>query len=278
MSSLDGKVALVTGAASKRGMGHAIALRLAREGANVVVADKIAAPKSLFPGDEGWGGLEEEVKEIKALGRDGMAVLLDISVGQEVDKAVGSILKKFGKIDILVHAAATRGPVGVPIVDLPEEVIRDVINVDLVGSFLITKAVAKAMVARGEGGKMVIFCSLAGTQGVAGSGSYCAAKWGAIGLTKTLALELAKYKINVNAINPGMIITNLRDQAFAKIAQEQGIPFEQARDNDYAMVSKKIPLGRMGTAEEIADLTYFLVSDQSRYMTGEAIALGGGVV
>jgi NAD(P)-dependent dehydrogenase (short-subunit alcohol dehydrogenase family) len=160
MGSLDGKVALVTGAASKRGMGHAIALKLAREGANVVVADKIAAPKSLFPGDEGWGGLDAEVAEIKALGREGLAILLDISLSQEVDKAVAAILKKFGKIDILVHAAAIRGPVGVPVIDLSEEDIRAVINVDLVGSFLVSKAVAKTMVARGEGGKMVLFCSL----------------------------------------------------------------------------------------------------------------------
>ncbi len=177
-----------------------------------------------------------------------------------------------------IRQAAIRGPVGVPVIDLSEEDIRAVINVDLVGSFLVSKAVAKAMVARGEGGKMVIICSLAGTHGVYGSGSYCAAKWGTIGLTKTLALELAKYKINVNAINPGMIITNLRDGAFAKMAQDQGISFQEARDNDYAMVSKQIPWGRLGTPEEIADLAFFLVSDQSRYMTGEAIVLGGGVV
>ncbi|MCK4273332.1 MAG: SDR family NAD(P)-dependent oxidoreductase, partial [Dehalococcoidales bacterium] len=169
MSSLKGKVAMVTGAASKRGMGHAIALRLAREGADVVVTDKIAAPKSLFPGDEGWGGLDAIVTEIEALGRKALAVTMDISVSKEIDATVVKALKKFGKIDILAHAAAIRGPVGVPVVDLSEKDIRAIIDVDLVGSFLICKAVARGMIARGEGGRIVIFCSLAGTHGVPGS-------------------------------------------------------------------------------------------------------------
>src|SRR4030042_3421656 len=102
MSNLKGKVALVTGSASKRGMGHAVALRLAKEGADVVVADKFAAPKSLFPGDEGWGGLDEIVKEVKALGRQGLAVTLDINAAQEVDATINKIMNKFGRLDILV--------------------------------------------------------------------------------------------------------------------------------------------------------------------------------
>ena len=277
MSSLKGKVAMVTGAASKRGMGHAIALRLARKGADVVVADKFAAPKSLFPGDEGWGGLNDIVAEIKALGRKALAVTMDINVSREIDAAIDKTLKQFGKIDILVHAAAIRGPVGVPVVDLAEKDIRAIIDVDLVGSFLITKAVARGMIARGEGGKIVIICSTAGLKGVPGSAAYGAAKWGTIGLTKSLGLELAKYKINVNGINPGMFVTNLRDESFTKMAEAEGITWEEARKKDQGALAKMIPWGRLGTAEEIADLAYFLVSDQSGYMTGEVIVLGGGV-
>src|SRR4030042_3671286 len=185
MSTLKGKVAMVTGAASKRGMGHALALRLAREGADVIVADKFAAPKSMFPGDEGWGGLDDVVKEITALGREGRAVTVDINVSKDIDAAMDKIMKKFGKIDILMHAAAIRGPVGVPVVDLAEKDIRAIIDIDLVGSFLICKAAAKDMVRRGKGGKIVIFCSLAGTHGVPGSAAYSAAKYGTIGLTKS---------------------------------------------------------------------------------------------
>jgi NAD(P)-dependent dehydrogenase (short-subunit alcohol dehydrogenase family) len=277
MSSLKGKVALVTGAASKRGMGHAIALRLAREGAHVIVADKFAAPKSMFPGDEGWGGLDEIVKEIKVLGGKGLAVTMDINVSKEIDAAMEKILKEFSKIDILVHAAAIRGPVGVPVTDLAEKDIRAIIDVDLVGAFLICKAAAKAMITGGKGGKIVIFCSLAGTHGVPGSAAYSAAKYGTIGLTKSLALELAKYKINVNGINPGMIVTNLRDESFQKMAEVEGISWEEARKKDQGALATRIPWGRLGTPEEAADLAYFLCSDLSDYITGEVIALGGGV-
>jgi 3-oxoacyl-[acyl-carrier protein] reductase len=277
MSSLEGKVAMVTGAASKRGMGHAIALRLAKEGADVVIADKFLAPKSMFPGDEGWGGLDEIVKEIEALGRKALAVTLDINVSKEIDATMDKVLKKFGKIDILVHAAAIRGPVGVPVVELSEKDIRAIIDVDLVGSFLICKAAARDMVKRGKGGKIVIFCSLAGTHGVPGSAAYSAAKYGTIGLTKSLALELAKYHINVNGINPGMIVTNLRDETFQKMAETEGITWEEARKRDHSALSNHIPWGRLGTPEEAADLAYFLVSDLSDYITGEVIALGGGV-
>ncbi len=277
MSSLKGKVALVTGAASKRGMGHAVALRLAKEGADVAVTDKIAAPKSLFPGDEGWGGLDAIVAEIKALGRKALAATMDINASREIDAVMEKVLKELGKLDILVHAAAIRGPVGVPLIDLPEKDIRAVIDVDLTGSFLVCKAAARCMVEGGKGGKIVIFCSLAGTHGVAGSAAYSAAKYGTIGLTKSLALELAQYKINVNGINPGMIVTNLRDDSFTKMAEAEGITWEEARKKDHEKLSRLIPWGRLGTPEEAADLAYFLVSDLSDYITGEVIALGGGV-
>jgi NAD(P)-dependent dehydrogenase (short-subunit alcohol dehydrogenase family) len=277
MSSLKGKVAMVTGAASKRGMGHAVALRLAREGADVVVVDKFAAPKSMFPGDEGWGGLDEIVKEIESMGRKALALTIDINVNKEIDAGLEKVMKKYGRMDILVHAAAIRGPVGVPVIDLSEKDIRSIIDIDLVGSFLICKAAARQMVAGGKGGKIVIFCSLAGTHGVAGSAAYSAAKYGTIGLTKSLALELARYKINVNGINPGMIVTNLRDETFQKMAEAEGITWEEARKKDQGGLAKIIPWGRLGTPEEAADLAYFLCSNQSDYITGEVIALGGGV-
>ena len=277
MSSLKGKVAMVTGAASKRGMGHASALKLAQEGADIIVVDKFATPKSMFPGDEGWGGLDEIVKEAEAMGRKGMALTLDINVSKEIDAAMDKVLKKFGRLDILVHAAAIRGPVGINVVDLSEKDIRSIIDIDLVGSFLICKAVAKDMAMKGKGGKIVIFCSLAGTHGVPGSAAYSAAKYGTIGLTKSLALELAKYKINVNGINPGMIVTNLRDESFQKMAEAEGITWEEARKKDQGALANRIPWGRLGTPEEAADLTYFLCSKESDYVTGEVIALGGGV-
>ena len=277
MMSLEGKVALITGAGSKRGMGHAIALKLASEGADIIITDKYAVPKSMFPGDETWGGLNAEVAEIKALGRDTLALTMDVSNSQEIDEAVAKSLEKFGKIDIMVHAAGIRGPVGIPVVDLSEKDIRAVIDIDLVASFLLCKAIAKTMIDKGAGGKIVIISSLSGLKPQPGSAAYGAAKAGSISLTKSLALELAKYQINVNGINPAVFITNLRDETYAKLAATQGISWEEARKKDQGGLAKMIPWGRPGTPEEIADLACFLVSDLSRYMTGETIILGGGV-
>lgn len=277
MGLLDGKVVFITGAASKRGMGHAIALKLAKEGADVVVTDKFAAPKSLFPGDENWKGLADEIAEIKALGRKALSFEIDITKSSDVETAVNKTLEQLGKIDILVHCAGVRGPVGTPMVDHTEKDWRDCLDVNVIGTFLISKAIAKHMIARGQGGKIVIIASQAGTHGVKGSSAYVSSKYAAIGIVKTLALELGQYKINVNAINPGAIITNLRDGAFEKMAQKDGVSFDAAREKDYKMVSNMIPLGRMGTAEDIADLALYLSSAQSDYITGEAIAITGGM-
>lgn len=279
MKSLEGKVALITGAASKRGMGHAIAVRLAKKGADVVVLDKFAAPKSIWPGDEGWGGLDEVVKEIEAQGRKGLAVVADVSNSKEVDQAVAKSLEKFGKIDILVHCGGIRGSMTTPITELSEEEWRNIIDINLTGSFLISRAVAKTMVPHGEGKKIVLIGSKAATQGYAGSGGYCATKHGILGLGKTLAMELAQYKINVNIINPGGFDTNLRDEEITKRAKASGISVAEAieQESQKKGPGPGIPLGRLGKPEEIADLVFFLVTDQSQYITGKAIDIDGGI-
>ncbi len=278
MSKLNGKVALVTGAASKRGMGRAIAVRLAKEGADVAVLDKFAAPKSIWPGDEGWQGLDAVVEEIKAQGHRGLALIADVSKSAEVDAAVKKVIDTFGKIDILVHAGGIRGPMTTKIVDLSEEEWRNSLDVNLTGSFLISKAVARTMIPDGEGKKIVLFGSKAATQGYIGSAGYCASKHGVLGLGRTLALELAPYRINVNIINPGGFDTNLRDQAIIQRAKAQGIPLEKAVEEESKKVGpgNNVPLGRLGKPEEIADLVFFLVSDQSTYITGKAIDIDGG--
>lgn len=277
MYDLKGKTAFITGTGAKRGMGHAIALRMAKEGADVVVADKFAAPKSMFPGDENWRGLDEEVEEIKAMGRQSMACVMDIAKAQDVDSAVAKTIEKFGKIDILIHCAAIRGPVGTPLVDHTEKDWVDCMTVNVVGTFLLSKAVAKHMIARNQGGKILIFASQAGLHGVKGSSAYCASKYATIGLVKSLALELAPFQINVNAINPGAIITNLRDEAFGKMAEKQGKSWEEVQQGDYKMVAGMIPMGRMGSVEDIANLSVWLVSSESNYITAETIGVSGGM-
>jgi meso-butanediol dehydrogenase/(S,S)-butanediol dehydrogenase/diacetyl reductase len=278
MGSLSGKVALVTGAASKRGMGRAVAVRLAREGADVAVLDKYDAPKSIWPGDEGWGGLNAVVAEVKAQGRKGLVLVTDVSKGIEVDEAVAKTLEKFGRIDILVHCGGIRGAMTTPIVDLSEEEWRAILDINLTGSFLIARAVAKTMIPDGEGKKIVLFGSKAATQGYAGSSGYCASKHGVLGLGRTLAAELAQYKINVNIINPGAFDTNLRDQEIIKRAKAQGISLAEAieQESKKGGPGPRVPLGRLGKPEEIADLVFFLVSDQSVYITGKTIDIDGG--
>jgi NAD(P)-dependent dehydrogenase (short-subunit alcohol dehydrogenase family) len=162
------------------------------------------------------------------------------------------------------------------LVNLSEGDWRTVLDVNLTGSFFISTAVAKSMVARGNGGKIVLISSLAGNRGVPGSGAYCASKWGVIGLAKTLALELAKYKINVNALNPGSFGTQLRDENYAQLAEAEGIPLNEFRERFDKQMIGRVPLGRMGTTEDIADLVLFLVSEHSSYITGQAIDICGG--
>jgi NAD(P)-dependent dehydrogenase (short-subunit alcohol dehydrogenase family) len=278
MKSLEGKVAMVTGAGSKRGMGHAVAVRLADEGADVIILDKYAAPKSIWPGDEGWGGLDEVAKEIRDLGKKALAIVADVSKSREVDEAVARSLKEFGKIDILVHCGGIRGAMTTPIVELSEEEWQEIIDINLTGSFLISQAVARTMIPDGEGRKIILIGSKAATQGYAGSSGYCASKHGILGLGRTLAAELAQYKINVNIINPGGFDTNLRDQEIIKKAKAQGISLAEAieQESQKSGPGPRVPLGRLGRPEEIADLVFFLVSDQSAYITGKAIDIDGG--
>jgi NAD(P)-dependent dehydrogenase (short-subunit alcohol dehydrogenase family) len=257
-------------------MGHAVALRLAREGADVVVNDKFAAPKSAWAGDENWKGLEEVVKEIEALGRKALPIVAGIEDAKAIEAAVKTAVDKFGKIDILVNCGGIRGTVGVPVVDGDEAEWRRVFDVNALGPFIISRAIAREMIRRNEGGKIVLIASAAGKIGAPGSAAYAASKWAVIGLVESLALELAPFKINVNAINPGFFATNLRDETAIRDSKKTGVTIEEYRAEEYKKLSTMVPLGRMGTVEDIAKLIFFLVSDQSDYMTGQAINITGG--
>jgi NAD(P)-dependent dehydrogenase (short-subunit alcohol dehydrogenase family) len=277
-NALSGKVAFVTGAAAKRGMGRAVALRLAQEGADVMVTDKFAAPKSAWAGDENWKGLEDVVKEIEALGRKAIWAVAGVEDSKEVNAAVKATVEKFGRIDILVNCAGTRGPVGVSIADGDEKDWRLMFDVNSLGTMIVSKAVAKEMIRKNEGGKIVHIASAAGKLPCPGSAAYAASKWAVIGIVQALAMELAPYKINVNAINPGFFATNLRDDDATLHSKEKGITVEQFREEEYKMLTNMVPLKRMGKVEDIADVTYYLVSEQSQYITGVSINVTGGTL
>ena len=282
MYDLSGKVALVTGTSNKRGLGCGIALRLARDGANVVVNDKYRAPENPDPRDreEGWRGLDSVVKEIEALGCQALAITADVSNNSEVNDMVEKAVERFGKIDILVNNAgvlgSTMGPI--PIVDLTEEDWARVLAINLTGVFLMCKAVAKQMIKQGYGGRIINISSVAGKRGNAGEGAYCASKAGVISLTQVLAQELGRYNINVNAVCPGMIATwGSRGKKIYE-AMKQGLGEDEAIMKVYADTGRLqfIPLGRPGNVEEPANMVAFLASNQSDYMTGQAINVCGG--
>jgi NAD(P)-dependent dehydrogenase (short-subunit alcohol dehydrogenase family) len=277
MGNLDGKVALVTGAAGKRGIGYAIAIRLAREGADVVVSDIQRVPKPFLEEDfrEEWRGIDSVATEIEALDRHALAIVADVSDSGEVKKLLDQALARFSKIDVLVNNAGISTKRGVHIVDIDKETWDMHLAVNLTGPFLLCKAIAKGMIERREG-KIINISSWVGKVGVAGSGPYSASKFGLIGLTQTLALELAPHNINVNAVCPGGIGTDLGREAIERLALSKGITLDQANKEFYASFAQAIPLGRTAKAEEIANVVAFLASEESKWITGQSINVNGG--
>jgi NAD(P)-dependent dehydrogenase (short-subunit alcohol dehydrogenase family) len=272
-----GKIAFVTGAGAKMGMGRAIALRLAEACANVAILDRWTVPKTNFPGSLDWGGLDEELKEIKAFGVEGLAITANVGDSADCRRATAEVLQKFGRIDLFIHSAAIRGPVNVPVVDLTDEDWRAQMDINLTGTYYITKPVVQHMVKRGGPGKIILISSLGAKMGAPGNAAYTASKWGVLGFTKSLALEVAPLKINVNSICPGHINTDLRDNWIEEQAKKEGTTAAEFREKAYAQMGSTVPLGRYGTAEDVADLAMFLLSKQADYMTGQGINSDGGI-
>ena len=278
---LSGKVALVTGVVKKHGIGHAIALRLAQDGADVAVVDMNRMPQPLSEDDkiEEWRGLDSVVEEIEALGRQGVAIVADVTQSKQVKEMVDKTLARLGKIDILVNNAAILGPLGVPALDYDDQTWHRVLAVNLTGPFLCSKVVARGMVERGQGGKIVNIASLAGKIGCPGIAAYGASKAGLINLTQTLALELAPYKINVNAVCAGTTFTEMgTGRPVRSLARKLGIGIEEATAQVYAEQIQDIPLGRVAQPEEQANAVAFLASKESDFITGIALNVTGGRV
>jgi len=278
---LSGKVALVTGVVNKYGIGHAIALRLAQDGADVAVVDMNRIPHPLSEDDriEEWRGLDSVVGEIEALGRQGVAIVADVTRSEQVKEMVDKTLARLSKIDILINNAAILGPLGVPVLDYDEHSWQKVLAVNLTGPFLCSKAVAEVMVQKGEGGKIVNVASMAGKIGYPGIAAYGASKAGLINLTQTLALELAPYKINVNAVCPGTTFTEMgTGRPVRSLARKLGIGIEEATAQVYEEQIQAIPLGRVAQPEEQANAVAFLASKESDFITGIALNVTGGGV
>ena len=272
MYNLTNKVALVTGAGGEHGMGRAIAVRLAKEGANVVVNDLKSNPKN----SSSWSGLPDVVKEIETLGKKALSVEADVSVASQVNDMIQQTIQTFNKIDILVNNAAS-SPVldRVPVIELKEDVWDYVLRINAKGTFLCCKAVSQILIKQGYGGKIINMSSVSGINGVANFGAYCASKFAVRGLTQVLAKELGPHDIQVNAICPGMIETE-RTQEIAKALSKEGVSIEEFIQEDKKRVIATTPLGKIATPNDIAQIAAFLASSESNLITGKSFTVDGG--
>ncbi|MEO8470156.1 MAG: 3-oxoacyl-[acyl-carrier-protein] reductase [Chloroflexota bacterium] len=247
MIELTGKSAVVTG--GSRGIGRAIVLRLAAQGADVAFSYRGNAAAA-----------QETAAAVRALGRQALAVQGDVSQPEAADALIKAALGAFGKVDILVNnAGITRDDL---IMRMSIEAWQDVINTNLSGAFYAIKAVTRPML-KAKGGRIINISSVSGQAGQTGQANYSAAKAGLIGLTKATARELASRGITCNAVAPGFVLTELT-QDLAQPLQDQ--------------ITAQTPLGRFGTPEEIANAVAFLASDEAAYITGQVLAVDGGLV
>jgi meso-butanediol dehydrogenase/(S,S)-butanediol dehydrogenase/diacetyl reductase len=275
MYNLQGKIALVTGAGGERGIGRAIALRLAQEGADVALNDIHATSA---PGSN-WGGMAQVVDEIKALGRRSAGIAADIGDAAQVQAMIDRVVATFGRIDILVNNAGARaGRDRVPVVELDEADWDRVQRINSKGTFLCSRAAARAMLAgphSPRGGRIINIASTAGKNGSARYAAYCASKFAVVGFTQSLAQELAPHGINVNAICPSLIVTERIDDIASALAPSN-VTAEEQRAALMARAAALSPIGRMAEIGDVAALAAFLASSESNYLTGLAISVAGG--
>lgn len=242
---LENKVAVVTGAG--RGIGKAIALRLAGEGASIAACGRTLA------------NVETTVVEVAKAGGKATAYEVDVANAAQVSATCEKILKDFSRADVLVNnAGVTRDNL---LMRMSEEEWDAVLDTNLKGAFNFTKALSRAMLKQ-RSGRIINISSIIGLTGNPGQSNYAASKAGLIGFTKSLARELASRSITVNAVAPGFIVTDMT-QALGAEAQE--------------VLKKRIALGRLGTAEDVANVVMFLASDLAGYITGQVITVDGGL-
>lgn len=255
---LENKKAIVTGAA--KGMGAAISTTLAREGADLVLAARDVA------------ALEEVARQVRALGRKAFVVACDVTSEAQVKAMIQSALEAFGgRIDILVNVAGATGPIETPVQDIEVEAFDFVIAANERGTFLPIKHVVPTMIAQ-RSGKIVNIGGTSGLRGYPMRTAYSASKWAVRGITRTVALELGQYNINVNAVCPGIVETARMMKLCEGKAKARGWTIEQVYD-EYI---QDMALKRVTTGQDVANAVLFMASEDSRQITGQHIAVDGG--
>ncbi|NQU58029.1 MAG: SDR family oxidoreductase [Rhodospirillales bacterium] len=255
---LEGKKAIVTGAA--KGMGAAISTTLAREGADLVMAARDTA------------ALEEVAAEVRTLGRQAHVVACDVIEEAQVKAMIDKALEVFdGQIDILVNVAGVTGPIETPVQDIDVDDFTYVITANERGTFLPIKHVVPTMIEQ-RSGKIINIGGTSGLRGYPMRTSYSASKWAVRGITRTVALELGKYDINVNAVCPGIVETPRMMKLCEAKAKKRGWTVEQVYD-EYV---QDMALKRVTTGQDIANAVLFMASDEARQITGQELAVDGG--
>jgi NAD(P)-dependent dehydrogenase (short-subunit alcohol dehydrogenase family) len=254
---LTNKVVIVTGGAM--GIGAAIVESFVKEGANVVIADIVL------------GAAQKIADKMGKTGVKTLAIKTDVTKKSDVDKLVSATIKEFDRIDILVNNAAV-APRCLDFVDIEEEEWDRVNDINAKGVYMVTRAVAPHMIAA-KYGKIVNIASLAAKEGFVGWDHYAASKFAVLGLAQSIAKEFAPHNINVNSVCPGIVRTHLWEEIIANAAKDEGLTAEQVFERE----SKRVPLGRVQTPEDMANMVLFLSSDVSRNVTGEAVNVNGGI-
>jgi 3-oxoacyl-[acyl-carrier protein] reductase len=268
LSGLDNKVAVVTGGGRMRSIGRPIAVALARAGCDIVLTGTGRSPDR-YPDDEkaaGWRDIESVADEVRAEGRRALAVVSDVADLDAVESLADQTLKEFGRVDVVVNnAGAARGEDRKPVIDLDPALWRTVLDVNLTGSFLMSKVFGRHLVASGNGGSIVNISSIAGKKLSPSTSAYAASKAGLQALTACMAQEVAGAGVRVNAICPGVIDTSRMDDL------GRGEVWEQ-------VIQDLVPMGRAGTGEDIAHIVVYLCSDEGSWVTGQSWNVDGGTV
>ena len=273
MYALDGKVALVTGAGRHRGLGEAMAKRLAADGARVVITD-IGKEKGVQFAAEHIGTTAEMdaiADEINAAGGTATAHICDVTEEDQVAGAVKKAVDTYGRLDIMINNAGI-GYLMTDILNLEQKDWDAVLNVNLRGVFFGIKRAAQQMIEQGEGGTIINVASQAAKRGFAGAAAYVSSKHGVIGLTRTAALEFGPHNIRVNSICPNHVTTGLGAWQNEHFSAAGG----QSEDDYMTAMQSRIPLGRVGLTSDIAAMAAFLCSDQAPYVTGQNLDVSGG--
>ncbi|MBT8150496.1 MAG: SDR family oxidoreductase [Gammaproteobacteria bacterium] len=265
LTGMENKVALVTGAGRMRGIGRAIALELARAGCDIVITGS-GRPVESYPDDEkvaGWRDINSVADEVRALGRRALALVSNVADLDSVYKLADSVFAEFGRTDFVINnAGAARAGDRVPVVELAPDAWRKIIDVNLNGSFYMSKVFGAKMIEQGQGGAIINISSIGGKLMAPTTAAYAASKAGLHALTCAMAGEVGEHNIRVNAVCPGIVMTSRLDDMSPE--QWEGI------------INSYVPLKRAGQPESIGSMVAYLCSEQGSWVSGQLYSVDGG--